>query len=219
VGRAIIDAGADLVIGTHPHVFGGVELYKGKYICYSLGNFCFGGNTMPSDQRAMMFQQVFKVSPSGEVSDGGINVIPCRVSGDSKKNDFQPFILGAKAGTKLLKNIARYSNLNKNTLWMTASYPEQIGLIKTAAGSAQNVQSDVSAVAPVQAQAEPQTEVQPEAEADVQDDDMPAPNYAVTGISSVPAADATRQPALGDTLSEDQKNAIQEQIYLDQMVK
>lgn len=40
-----IDEGADLVIGHHPHVLQGVEKYNGKYIAYSLGNFCFGGNS------------------------------------------------------------------------------------------------------------------------------------------------------------------------------
>ena len=37
-----IDEGADLVIGHHPHVLEGIEKYNGKYIAYSLGNFCFG---------------------------------------------------------------------------------------------------------------------------------------------------------------------------------
>lgn len=40
-GRALIDAGADLVIGHHPHVLQGIEVYKGKAIVYSLGNFVF----------------------------------------------------------------------------------------------------------------------------------------------------------------------------------
>ena len=44
-----VDEGADLVIGHHPHVLEGIEEYNGKYICYSLGNFCFGGNSTPSD--------------------------------------------------------------------------------------------------------------------------------------------------------------------------
>lgn len=39
--RAYIDAGADLVIGAHPHVLQGFETYKGKWIAYSLGNFIF----------------------------------------------------------------------------------------------------------------------------------------------------------------------------------
>jgi len=40
-GRQYIDAGADLVIGSHPHVLQGFEKYKGKWIAYSLGNFIF----------------------------------------------------------------------------------------------------------------------------------------------------------------------------------
>ncbi len=49
LAHAAIDAGASLVIGHHPHVLQGVEIYKGRYIVYSLGNFCFGGNYDPPD--------------------------------------------------------------------------------------------------------------------------------------------------------------------------
>ncbi|MBQ6373055.1 MAG: CapA family protein [Clostridia bacterium] len=132
-GHAAIDAGADLVIGTHPHVYGGVELYKGKYIAYSLGNFCFGGNGNPTDKRCMMFQQTFVVTPgSGQASDGGINIIPCLVSGISNKNNYQPIVMTAREGASLCKAIAKYSNLSKNTLWMANSYLEQIGLTPSA---------------------------------------------------------------------------------------
>ena len=41
LGRAAIDAGADLVVGHHPHVFQGVEVYRGRPILHSLGNFLF----------------------------------------------------------------------------------------------------------------------------------------------------------------------------------
>ena len=40
----IIDDGADLFVGAHPHVLQGLEEYHGKMIPYSEGNFCFGGN-------------------------------------------------------------------------------------------------------------------------------------------------------------------------------
>ena len=59
LGRLAIDLGADLVCGHHPHVLQGVEEYKGKNIVYSLGNFCFGGNSSPSDMDTMIFQQTF----------------------------------------------------------------------------------------------------------------------------------------------------------------
>ena len=39
--RQLIDLGADVVIAHHPHVMQGIEEYKGKLICYSLGNFYF----------------------------------------------------------------------------------------------------------------------------------------------------------------------------------
>jgi len=39
--RGLIDSGADIIIGHHPHVVEGIEKYKGKYIFYSLGNFIF----------------------------------------------------------------------------------------------------------------------------------------------------------------------------------
>ncbi|WP_437920152.1 CapA family protein [Sphingobacterium sp. LRF_L2] len=41
--RELVDCGADLIIGHHPHVLQGVEIYKSKYIVYSLGNFYFDG--------------------------------------------------------------------------------------------------------------------------------------------------------------------------------
>lgn len=42
VGHQMIDAGADIVLGSHPHILQGIELYNGKVIIYSFGNFIFG---------------------------------------------------------------------------------------------------------------------------------------------------------------------------------
>lgn len=42
VAHALIDAGADAIVGHHPHVYQGIEIYKNKPIVYSLGNFIFG---------------------------------------------------------------------------------------------------------------------------------------------------------------------------------
>lgn len=47
IARLAIDAGVDLVMGAHPHRLLGMEMYKGKLICYSLGNFVFDGIKMP----------------------------------------------------------------------------------------------------------------------------------------------------------------------------
>ena len=48
--REIIDCGADALIAHHPHVVQGFEYYRGKPICYSLGNFCFSGGVKESDK-------------------------------------------------------------------------------------------------------------------------------------------------------------------------
>jgi poly-gamma-glutamate capsule biosynthesis protein CapA/YwtB (metallophosphatase superfamily) len=47
LARKMIDAGADIVVGSHPHVVQGAEIYKGKPIIYSLGNFVFDSFTTP----------------------------------------------------------------------------------------------------------------------------------------------------------------------------
>jgi poly-gamma-glutamate capsule biosynthesis protein CapA/YwtB (metallophosphatase superfamily) len=47
--HAVVDAGADLVVGHSPHVLRGMEFYKGRLIAYSLGNFAGGGKTLSRD--------------------------------------------------------------------------------------------------------------------------------------------------------------------------
>lgn len=56
--RACVDAGADLVIGHHPHVMQGIETYKGKTILYSLGNFIFDQTKLATNE-AMVFSCTF----------------------------------------------------------------------------------------------------------------------------------------------------------------
>lgn len=90
LGRLAIDEGADLVCGHHPHVLQGIETYKGKNIVYSLGNFCFGGNSYPSDMDSMIFQQTFTIDENGVKEDNVTNVIPCSISSDYGYNNYQP---------------------------------------------------------------------------------------------------------------------------------
>ena len=105
-----IDEGADLVIGHHPHVLEGIEKYKGKYIAYSLGNFCFGGNKNPSDKDTMIFQQTFTIDADGKVADDdNINIIPCSLSSSSSKNDYCPTPLSGDEADRVKKKIEKYS--------------------------------------------------------------------------------------------------------------
>ncbi|MGE4282366.1 MAG: CapA family protein [Clostridia bacterium] len=50
LGQDIIDAGADMILGHHPHVLQGIEIYKGKPIIYSMGNFIFDQNERPNNE-------------------------------------------------------------------------------------------------------------------------------------------------------------------------
>ncbi len=111
-GHEIIDAGADLVLGHHSHVVGGIEEYNGKYILYSLGNFCFGGNGNPSDKDTMIFQQRFEIAADGTVQDAGINIIPCSVSSVKNSNNFQPTPLEGDEYTRVLNKIGKYSSID-----------------------------------------------------------------------------------------------------------
>lgn len=104
-----IDCGADVVIGTHPHVLQGVEKYNGKYICYSLGNFCFGGNNSPSDKDAMMFRQTFTFDENGLRDDDNISIIPCRISGHDGYNDYQPKVAQGEQRDKIISRINEYN--------------------------------------------------------------------------------------------------------------
>ena len=54
LAHRVIDAGADLVVGHHPHVLQGLEEYRGKWIAYSLGNFVFGGNSLNTYETAVL---------------------------------------------------------------------------------------------------------------------------------------------------------------------
>ena len=89
MGRLAVDSGADLVLGHHSHRLNPIEQYKGVYICYSLGNFCFAGNSKPSDMSSFMFQTRFRVK-DGVVSNEGFRIIPIRISSRTDYNDFAP---------------------------------------------------------------------------------------------------------------------------------
>lgn len=89
LGRATIDAGADLVIGHHSHRVNPIEYYHERYICYSLGNFCFAGNNKPDDMSTYIFQVQFLVK-NDMVTSEKIKIIPCRISSNTQYNDFIP---------------------------------------------------------------------------------------------------------------------------------
>lgn len=104
-----IDEGADLVIGHHPHVLQGVEKYNGKYIAYSLGNFCFGGNSNPSDKDTMIVQQTFHFEDGALTASDDLTLIPCSLSSSSGYNDYCPTPLTGDEKQRVLDKVESYS--------------------------------------------------------------------------------------------------------------
>ena len=90
LGRMAADAGADLVIGHHSHRIQPIEYYNGTLICYSLANFCFAGNSKPSDMSSFMLQARFRVKEDGSASFKDFIIIPFRISSTKSTNNFTP---------------------------------------------------------------------------------------------------------------------------------
>ncbi|MCL1917309.1 MAG: CapA family protein [Peptococcaceae bacterium] len=94
VGHFLIDAGADIVLGHHPHVLQPTELYKDRYIVYSLGNFCYGGIQWPGYDSALtaIWQIEISLDTRGHLTLADPKVIPCSITGDLtfQTNDYRP---------------------------------------------------------------------------------------------------------------------------------
>lgn len=97
MGRLAVDSGASLVIGHHSHRINPIEYYNGVYICYSLGNFCFAGNTKPDDMNSYLFQTRFRITEAEGVKNEGFRIIPISISSTTKYNNFQPTPLTASS--------------------------------------------------------------------------------------------------------------------------
>lgn len=110
LGHAAVDAGADLVIGTHPHVLQGIEEYKGRKILYSLGNFVFGGNARPGEWESMIYRTRFALKDGVVTRVAEDELIPVQVSGSRAQNDFRPVLLEGEAKLKVLADVAKYSS-------------------------------------------------------------------------------------------------------------
>lgn len=108
-GRSAIDFGADLVLGHHPHVLQGLEIYKEKLIAYSLGNYVFASYS-GSATTSMILRAKFN-------SKGLLlaRIIPINVH--NAEVNFQPLILQGQKKQEVLENLNAFSKpLNNNKI-------------------------------------------------------------------------------------------------------
>jgi poly-gamma-glutamate synthesis protein (capsule biosynthesis protein) len=113
-GHAILDAGADMIWGAHPHILEGVELYKGKYILYSMGDFAFGGDPDLESRLTCMFRMTFAKEQNKPVVKR-LWVVPCYENSDGnlKENNYQPLPLFGKEADNVVGSLKDLGKLVK----------------------------------------------------------------------------------------------------------
>lgn len=97
VAHMLIDAGADLVVGHHPHVVQGMEEYNNRSIFFSVGNFLFGGNAAVRAIESLVPRVTLRFSDDGEYLGQQVSLYPANISGDPKNNDYQPRLVTGDA--------------------------------------------------------------------------------------------------------------------------
>ena len=103
IAHEFVDAGADLVIGSHPHVIQGVEIYKDKAIFYSLGNFIF-------DQIQNGTKEGLTVGVKFGEDSTEFSLWPTVI------DKFQVSLANQEKSDIMIKNIIEYSNLSDDTI-------------------------------------------------------------------------------------------------------
>ena len=90
IARLAVDSGADMVVGTHPHVVQAMEVYNGKTIVYSLGDLVLGGEAALRDKGyAILVRQTFQ-KEGGSFVPQPPTVLAVRVATSNTGNDFMP---------------------------------------------------------------------------------------------------------------------------------
>ena len=111
MAHAILDAGADCIVGTHPHVVQGIESYGGKPIFYSLGNFVFGGNLHPTDYDGLAARLTLHFT-HGQCDGVRAALIPLMTSGaQDGDTDFCPVPAMGADKARILRRIQADSEL------------------------------------------------------------------------------------------------------------
>ena len=110
IGRAAVNAGADVVVGHHPHIIQGIEKYEDTYILYSLGNLVFGGNLDPDVRDTFIAQLTFTVHEDGTAEGPELKLFPMLTTEMKKDTDYRPVFVEGEAYERILNVILRRSS-------------------------------------------------------------------------------------------------------------
>lgn len=117
--RKVIDSGADVIWGHHPHVLQPVQFYKGKPIFYSTGNFTFGSMSNV-DKNTGIFQLTYLLEEEAPRLYS-FSVLPCRTQG---KGDFRPLPLTEEAEKETMLKKLIYKKNVKNMVNLPAEFAQ-----------------------------------------------------------------------------------------------
>lgn len=114
-GRAIIDAGADIIMGAHPHRLQSVELYNDKYIIYSMGDYAFGADPTLHSRQTAMFRVKFAMEDNIVVMKG-LTIVPTleNSDGSTTENNYQPLPVYGKDAEEIVNELTRISTKIEN---------------------------------------------------------------------------------------------------------
>lgn len=122
IARLLIDSGADVVVGTHPHVLQGLEVYNQRSILYSLGNFVFGGNAAVRSLETALARVTLTFDDSGAYLGQQLRLYPANVSGDAVRNNYQPVPVTGDAANEVWAQIDRDSDGQPGPVTQTETY-------------------------------------------------------------------------------------------------
>lgn len=109
--RSAIEAGADLVIGHHPHVVQGMEVYQNRNIVYSLGNFVFGGNRrILGEHKHSLVVRVEMAFEDGAYAGQRMTLYPAIATGTLDRNNYQPYLATGEEAEAVMRIISKDSD-------------------------------------------------------------------------------------------------------------
>jgi poly-gamma-glutamate capsule biosynthesis protein CapA/YwtB (metallophosphatase superfamily) len=156
LARFTIDQGADLVVGHHAHVLQGAEIYKGRPIVYSLGNFIFGGNSISDYDTAAL-----KVSLKDQQMR--VEFLPVQVRG------YQARVVNGQAGQQILGQITAVSDIFQQPMTSTMTLntaTNQVVPIEAAKPTAADTVPTIAPAEPMVPEKNDSPELKPETKTD-----------------------------------------------------
>lgn len=124
IAKLAIHAGADLVIMHHPHVVQGMSIFDNRTACYSLGNFCFGGNKRVRAKESLIVAATLTFSDDGVYLGQQLDLYPAHISGTTPQNNYQPHLVTGSDARLVMKRV------RADTRFKIKNYDESLGFAR-----------------------------------------------------------------------------------------